>query len=455
MPWRCKKCKKFMLPSKILSSGLCISCSSEEWTKSALEKSAVSVAAKQKFPSKSAVSLPRPIQLYNNLSLQEKIAIPQWYKTALECAEIIGKTKDIEIFLQRYDLMLQSLSHIAEIEPRVCFAGMTVRERIAILTEQKETLVFGVIVRDFNKACEKATKLKTDKGRNNAMERFFSSIELSASHYLPIAKMLEKLRTHLLGFGFSPYQCADTVFTSADKLCNFAVVYYKNGQITDCVPRTPSDLYDEINRYIYYTSTSINVDGVEIDLTKADDIAKIPRVMFDYGEVTTNLAYQMKMLATEETDPIIAATLIPKTAELMQQSKIEWAIKDYRRLAEQLYHVGLNSEAAEFIKKFKCSLADEETHHKEEMLRRFSETLALCYEFGTDLIEMSAHSGACEECSKYQGRIYSVSGSHPRFPKLPSEVLIFGGIHEGCRHTFSPYVEGSPPVWSEEELAKL
>ncbi len=458
MAWRCKECRKFMFPSKILSSGLCISCSSEEWKKTAKPKPTITIAPKQDLAKKQAASVPslhRPLQLYSELSAQEKMMIPQWYKNALECASIIDTTKSIEVFSQRYDLMLQNLTLIAEIEPRVCFTGMTVKERIEKLTSQRENLVSDFIVRDFNKVCEKAAKLKTERGRNNAMSRFFAAAELTASSYSSVSKTIKELHAHLAEVGLSPYTSAETSLLCAEKLCNFAIVYYKNGHVIDCVPRMPSNLYDEINRQIYYTATNIVVDGEEIDLTNADSIAQMPLVRFSDGELTTNLAYQLKMHAIRETDPNIAVILIPKAAELMQRSRIAWNERDYRRLAEQLYHVGRNSEAEEFIKKFKCSLADEEKRRNEEMLKRFNETLDLCRELETDLIEMSAHSGACEKCSKYQGRIFSVSGSHQNFPKLPPEVFIYGGIHEGCRHTFGPYIEGSPPVWSEEELAKL
>lgn len=60
----------------------------------------------------------------------------------------------------------------------------------------------------------------------------------------------------------------------------------------------------------------------------------------------------------------------------------------------------------------------------------------------TDLVIMSAHGASCPECAKYQGRVFSLSGHSKLFPKLPSKVSIYGGIHPGCGHTFSPYIHG-------------
>ena len=49
--------------------------------------------------------------------------------------------------------------------------------------------------------------------------------------------------------------------------------------------------------------------------------------------------------------------------------------------------------------------------------------LNLAKEYGTDLIEVSVHGSPCEECAKYQGRIYSISGNDKRFPKYPDWLL--------------------------------
>lgn len=58
---------------------------------------------------------------------------------------------------------------------------------------------------------------------------------------------------------------------------------------------------------------------------------------------------------------------------------------------------------------------------------------------GYDLMKMSEHYPTCAECSKYQGRVYSISGKDNRFP--PLSVVPNGGIiHDGCKHTLAPYM---------------
>lgn len=61
--------------------------------------------------------------------------------------------------------------------------------------------------------------------------------------------------------------------------------------------------------------------------------------------------------------------------------------------------------------------------------------------FDTDLVIMSAHGAACPECSKYQGRVFSLTGRDKRFPAMPSGLSL-QGVHPGCGHTFSPYIHG-------------
>lgn len=60
----------------------------------------------------------------------------------------------------------------------------------------------------------------------------------------------------------------------------------------------------------------------------------------------------------------------------------------------------------------------------------------------TDLLEMSEHEGTCPICAQYQGRVFSISGDDKRFPKLPDIVFKTGGLHEGCRHSFFPFLYG-------------
>ena len=83
---------------------------------------------------------------------------------------------------------------------------------------------------------------------------------------------------------------------------------------------------------------------------------------------------------------------------------------------------------------------------------------------GVDLVEVSAHPGARNtgtgpaNHASWQGKIYSISGDHPKYPSLV-EVTGYGtgpGLYGwNCRHDMYPYIEGvSEPAYSRDELKK-
>lgn len=64
--------------------------------------------------------------------------------------------------------------------------------------------------------------------------------------------------------------------------------------------------------------------------------------------------------------------------------------------------------------------------------------------FGSDLIEISTHAGARPRCAPYQGRVFSISGTHSKYPALSStsygEPAGLFGIN--CGHFPAPFIEG-------------
>lgn len=60
---------------------------------------------------------------------------------------------------------------------------------------------------------------------------------------------------------------------------------------------------------------------------------------------------------------------------------------------------------------------------------------------GYDLVKISSHATTCPICAPLQGRIYSISGNDPRYPKLDIAYSSHMNIHPNCRHVVLPYVE--------------
>lgn len=82
--------------------------------------------------------------------------------------------------------------------------------------------------------------------------------------------------------------------------------------------------------------------------------------------------------------------------------------------------------------------------------------LARAEEMGCDLVETSAHGGARPEHAVWQGRVFSLSGEHGKYPDFYKSTGYGTGAGLGgwnCRHSFSPFFEGiSKPAYSEAEL---
>ena len=134
-----------------------------------------------------------------------------------------------------------------------------------------------------------------------------------------------------------------------------------------------------------------------------------------------------------------ALACLKKSTELMFQSSTHcYTKRDYRRLVEFLIEHGKYEESEIEEKR----INDFFNTRKSLSLGSYKRTLDACKELNTDLVEMSCHQNTCGECSKYQGRVFSLSGEDKRFPKVPAAFYKTGGIHEGCRHQFFPFIFG-------------
>ena len=84
--------------------------------------------------------------------------------------------------------------------------------------------------------------------------------------------------------------------------------------------------------------------------------------------------------------------------------------------------------------------------------------MELADEVGCDLVEVTAHAGARPSHALWQGKIYSRSGKSKKYPDFVASTGYGTGAGLcgwNCRHSFGPYVEGAPRVWTDEKLAEL
>ncbi|MDN4094355.1 hypothetical protein QYF48_16220 [Brevibacillus agri] len=63
-------------------------------------------------------------------------------------------------------------------------------------------------------------------------------------------------------------------------------------------------------------------------------------------------------------------------------------------------------------------------------------------ENGFDLVRISKHANPCKKCQPFEGKVYSISGEHHKYPsvnELPGGIV--GSFHPRCRHTCVPHIE--------------
>ncbi len=60
-----------------------------------------------------------------------------------------------------------------------------------------------------------------------------------------------------------------------------------------------------------------------------------------------------------------------------------------------------------------------------------------CLQYDVDLVQWDVHSGACEECQQFSGRVFSISGSNEEFPAL----TIQPPVHPNCECNLLPVTQ--------------
>lgn len=110
---------------------------------------------------------------------QAKEYSEQWLKIVNDCAELVNTTKNPAVFFSRYELMLDHLEKLAGLECTGIFANSKELPSEAFLRIEAmfptETNAF--IARALEAAKTKAETLKTERGKTNAIRRFFEDME--------------------------------------------------------------------------------------------------------------------------------------------------------------------------------------------------------------------------------------------------------------------------------------
>lgn len=70
--------------------------------------------------------------------------------------------------------------------------------------------------------------------------------------------------------------------------------------------------------------------------------------------------------------------------------------------------------------------------------QRIHECLVKCKNYNADLVYITTNP-KCPVCGKYEGKIFSISGQHKKYKKLPEEFINEGGPCMNCLVGISIY----------------
>ena len=228
--------------------------------------------------------------------------------------------------------------------------------------------------------------------------------------------------------------------------------------------KSPSDFHDMIpqrlhdGQYILVSKPPSTAETIEYrkaeeawlesyyDLNTAEGIQAIPEIAnppkwpgCGAMDVTGDIDYYLRFKSGEHEKAgridLAILCLRKSNAIRMVRPNLGYRKSDYYRLVKTLAFYGRVDEAyaeKEKIDRYFEKKAAESAPNEIKRVLEWAEMLK------TDLVVMSCHGCVCSECAKYQGRVFSLTGKDRRFPKIPDVFFKYGGIHEGCSHTFSP-----------------
>lgn len=217
-------------------------------------------------------------------------------------------------------------------------------------------------------------------------------------------------------------------------------LYFINGYLKTVLPEGEENFYD--CDYIYS-------DGICYDMSNAESIKSIPIPNFqainsfeEYG-ATGSLDYVIRMKAgkyyNSNQKELCSACLWKCTELMLSNSFYAWKKEDFERLVIWHYEMKMFSEG-ERAKKYLEKNGVYENQFDSIAISIKDSTFKSLKQLNIDLVAFHGYeSGACGECAKMIGRVYSVSGKDKRFPKLPEYTKKHGNFHNGCRCTMTPY----------------
>lgn len=182
----------------------------------------------------------------------------------------------------------------------------------------------------------------------------------------------------------------------------------------------------------------------QIDLESLNGINSIPVPLPESVEGGNMLYYRLQRKATEykragEIDLAIAC--LWKSIQLSdyaykQTGRALLMKDDYFRVVKYIHLKGDPEEeerASDYINKCHPEFSDKRISNKKIV----DETLKKCAEYRTDLVFLTTNS-YCPICSKYDRKVFSITGQTKGYSVLPQAFIKYGGFCKDCSISIMP-----------------
>lgn len=223
---------------------------------------------------------------------------------------------------------------------------------------------------------------------------------------------------------------------------------------------TQKDIIDKLSKASGKTKTEIikllkeaGVKSLKDDTAKPTKATQnllntgLRRTLGSFDNLTRTTAINGTKQISEALD---RAYMQVSTGAFSQEAAVKTAIKDLCRNGIETYRYPSHTDYIDVVVRRAVRTGINQT--------AAAISLSNAEQLNTDLVEVTAHSGARPSHAEWQGKVLSVSGDTDEYEKL-SEATGYGTVTglcgANCRHTFHPYFEGDERMYSEEELAEM
>lgn len=331
-------------------------------------------------------------------------------------AEMANRTSNPEMFFSAYEDTIQALRQLVPMESFISFSG---RAPSAILAELESKGKIEAAISDMIDRCINNHRWRSGQQAVEELSPYWDKISQS------VRERIEQL---------SPTQTKSSQFSLEE--------------------------YDRANEQ------QIKAFKTAFDLTTVSGIRSItfeavkPWIQSAPGVPSHPVEILSKQASAYEREHIdLAVECLRKANELRPVSGMVYSEDSYLRLARYLYKAERFAEGdleyQRIQQMFHGENASLPTSHSLG-IKAIEKMIKLAQSDHTDLVEVSWAETCCPICGKYRGRIFSLSGADPRFPKFPSDFCVDCGLsvfpfHEGI----SRPMYSSPSHWIEDNQRPL